>query len=178
MQMTPVELGRLRTEDDGCRRYRPVAISFDTRANLLSVVIDESWEPKAKELWARNQRLVREGLLHEFGVDDGDRKIEDFIAVGPAPWSVIASHNMILNQVRRAFVLGSYYPALVGAAGLGERILNERPAHTRSCSRRSWATRQSTSRSTPTATCSRTRSPMSARRSTALSRRHARGTSP
>jgi hypothetical protein len=37
---------------------------------------------------------------------------------------VLAHHNLLFHQVRQSFVIGSYYPALVGACALGERILN------------------------------------------------------
>jgi hypothetical protein len=40
------------------------------------------------------------------------------------PFSVIAFHNRFLRQIRDAFTVGGYYPALTGAAALGERILN------------------------------------------------------
>lgn len=125
MPMVAVELGRQRTPSDGCRRYRPLSVTFDTRPVVLAQTIEDHWEPRVKEQWRTNQRFIREGLLHEFGVEDGDRKIADFLAVGPAPWSVSAMHNLVLAEVRRAFVGGAYYPALLGAAGLGERILNQ-----------------------------------------------------
>jgi hypothetical protein len=76
-------------------------------------------------MWHNNKRLTREGLLHEYGVAHGSRKIEDFLALGPAPWSVLAMHNTVLAEVRSAFAAGAYYPALLGAAGLGERLLNQ-----------------------------------------------------
>jgi hypothetical protein len=37
---------------------------------------------------------------------------------------VLALHNVHLQQVRSAFASMAYYPALLGACGLGERILN------------------------------------------------------
>lgn len=125
MRIVPVELGAARTTADGCRRYRPVAMTFDTREVMLSTTIEDGWEPRVKELWRENKRVVREGLLHDYGVANGGRKIEDFIALGPAPWSVTAMHNEVMRAVRDAFVAGAYYPALLGAAGLGERILNQ-----------------------------------------------------
>lgn len=35
-----------------------------------------------------------------------------------------AFHNKFLEQIRKSFVIGGYYPALTGACALGERILN------------------------------------------------------
>src|SRR5690606_10868817 len=43
--------------------------------------------------------------------------------VGPKPLSILAFHNRFLEQIRVAFVVGAYYPALTGACALGERIL-------------------------------------------------------
>jgi hypothetical protein len=40
------------------------------------------------------------------------------------PLSVLAFHNRFYEQVRSAFVIGAYYPALTAACALGERILN------------------------------------------------------
>lgn len=124
MAMRQVFPGEARADTDGCRRYLPAALTFDSRATILTTVIEDSWDPAVADQWAVNQRQVKESLLHEFGVEGGERKIQDFGALGPAPWSVVALHNSYLSQVRSAFVSGSYYPALLGASGLGERILN------------------------------------------------------
>lgn len=118
-------IGRARTAADGCRRYRVAALTFDTRPYMLEMEIQESWEERIKAQWHENKRRIREGVLYEFGVEDYERKLEDFRAIGTQPWSVIAMHNRNLREIRTAFVSGAYYPALVGAAGLGERILNQ-----------------------------------------------------
>lgn len=123
--LEPAALGRLRTPTDGCRRYRVCAVTFDTRPYVLGLPIEDHWDDHVKEMWHSNKRLVREGVLLEFGVEAYERKLEDFEAIGAAPWSVVAAHNQTLAAIRRAFVAGAYYPALVGAAGLGERILNQ-----------------------------------------------------
>ena len=107
------------------KRYRILAYDFDTRATILSREIEEAWEPQVKEIWAENKIRVREGLLAEYGPWDGFRKIDDFTEMGSAPVSVIAFHNNFFRQVRSAFVIGAYYPALTGACALGERILNQ-----------------------------------------------------
>lgn len=125
MQMVAAPVGRPRGPHDGCRRYRPMQYTFDTRAAVLDTEIGDDWDPAIQEQWRSNIRRVREGLLHQLGVADGDRKIEDFRALGTAPWSVVAAHNGFLAQVRAAFASGAHYPALLGAAGLGERILND-----------------------------------------------------
>lgn len=123
--MVEAPVGRPRDPGDGCRRYRPMQFTFDTRAAVLETEIGEDWEPALREQWRSNIGRVREGLLHDLGVADGERKIEDFRALGTAAWSVVASHNGFLAQIRTAFAADAYYPALLGAAGLGERILND-----------------------------------------------------
>ena len=95
------------------KRYQVLNFDFDTRATLLNLSIEES-----------NKRLIRVGLLCQFGVADGDEKIKDFTEIGPAPVSVLAFHNKFMLQLRCAFTIGSYYPALTAACALGERILN------------------------------------------------------
>lgn len=106
-------------------RHRIMAVEYDARVNTLNVVIQDDWQELDKQLWANNQRLVKEQLLNDFGVSNGDQKLADFIALGIMPFSVIVSHNSILHQVRDAFTAGTYYPALVSAVSLGERILNQ-----------------------------------------------------
>ena len=86
--------------------------------------VSDAAEPLAKEVTARGKRQIREGLLFEFGNHEGERKLQDFMELGAAPFSVVAFHNKFLSQVRQSFVMGSYYPALTGACALGERILN------------------------------------------------------
>lgn len=125
MPLEQVVVGRRRTPEDGCRRYRVAAVTFDTRACVLDMEIQESWDDHVKELWQENKLHIREGVLYEFGVEDYERKLDDFRAIGSQPWSVVAIHNRNLRAIRRAFVAGAYYPSLVGAAGLGERILNQ-----------------------------------------------------
>jgi hypothetical protein len=123
--MKQVEYGRERTTQDGSRRYLPHAISFNTRAFILTTEINLDWEPEIIAQHQANWRQARMRLIHEFGNDDHDRKIQDYSAVGVAPWSVVDQHNVFMTQIRDAFAFGAYYPALVGACALGERLLNE-----------------------------------------------------
>jgi hypothetical protein len=119
------EYGRERTAQDGCRRYLPHAISFNTQARLLTEEISPDWAPEVIAQHEENRRLARVRLIHEFGNDDHERKIHDYGAVGVTPWSVVDQHNLFMGQIRDAFAFGAYYPALVGACALGERLLNE-----------------------------------------------------
>jgi hypothetical protein len=74
--------------------------------------------------YPREQVAVLAGLLSQFGTLDAETKIQDFIDLGNAPFSILAFHNRFLTQVRNSFVAGAYYPALTSACTLGERILN------------------------------------------------------
>ena len=67
---------------------------------------------------------MQRGLLYEYGFENAEAKRNNFLDLGPKPFSVLAFHNRFAEQVRRSFVIGSYYPALVGACAMGERILN------------------------------------------------------
>jgi hypothetical protein len=118
-------VGRARTDADGCRRYMVHAMSFDTRARILNMAIEDSWEPEIQQQWQNNRQAVRQGLIHEFGNADHERKISDFIALEAAPWSIVDLHNEFIAQIRTGFVIGAYYPALVASGALGERVLNQ-----------------------------------------------------
>ncbi|AFJ02623.1 hypothetical protein Q7C_1474 [Methylophaga frappieri] len=113
------------------KRYRVLAFSFDTRARLLATEIQDSWESQVKSQWMENKRKIREGLVHEFGAQNHEEKIENFIELGASPLSLLAFHNAFLGQCRKSFVVGSYYSALVSACTLGERILNRLIIHLR-----------------------------------------------
>jgi hypothetical protein len=92
---------------------------------ILDVEINADWEPQIKEMWASNQEGVRDGLLAELGRAGGQDKLDNYRAMGPAPWSVVFQHSALLRQVRSSFAHGDFYPALVGACALGERLLHE-----------------------------------------------------
>lgn len=125
MPAIKVEPGRGRGPDDGSRRFTPGNFAFDTRALTLAAAIDDNWDESIKEQERRNQASIRESILHEYGVEDYAQKIQNFVDLGRAPWSVVALHNVYLAQSRAAFVGLNYYPALLGASGLGERLLNQ-----------------------------------------------------
>ena len=106
------------------KRYRVLSQEFDHRPNWLTMEIRNDWEDHIKKLWRDGIRNVERGLLFEYGFEDADRKLQDFIDLGEKPVSILAYHNRFADQVRRSFVVGGYYPALVAACALGERILN------------------------------------------------------
>jgi hypothetical protein len=100
-------------------------IDYDTRNVILDTVIQDAWEPNIKAQWEENKQQVTAGLLAELGPVEGERKLENYRAMGPAPWSVVFGHTVLLRQIRSAFAHGDYFPALVGACALGERILHQ-----------------------------------------------------
>ena len=119
-----VNARKLSIADRGRRRHLSWGTDFDTRCMTLSQEIGEDWEEQVKELWQSNKSKARESLVREFGEDQSEAKLENFVAINTKPFSIQAHHNYFFHQVRQSFVVGSYYPALVGACALGERILN------------------------------------------------------
>jgi hypothetical protein len=106
------------------KRYRISCFDFDARANILNMEIKPEWKQKIKEQCQKNKKIVEEGLLGEFGTIDGQNKINRFRELGAKPISIIAHHNMLLNQTRSSYIQGGFYPALTSSCALGERILN------------------------------------------------------
>ena len=109
--------------DFGHRRHLSYSLDFDARALTFEKPGDE-WSEETQQIHLANQERTKAVLAREFGSEHLDQKIENFVAIRSKPLSVIAHHNWFFNQVRHAFVIGAYYPALVGACALGERILN------------------------------------------------------
>ena len=113
------------------KRYRVLAVDFDTRAVILGIEISQDWEPQIKSMWENNKRGIRDGLIFQYGAKDHEQKISNFIELGENPFSLVSFHNHFFRQCRDAFVVGAYYPALVSACTLGERILNRMIIHLR-----------------------------------------------
>jgi len=106
------------------KRYRVLSMDFDSRAALLTMEIRDDWEEQVKQQHRVNIERTKKGILYEYGSAAADTKLRNFIDLGSKPLSILAFHNRFLDQIRRAFVVGSYYPALTAACSLGERILN------------------------------------------------------
>lgn len=106
------------------KRYRVLSFDFDSRVSTLTIEIKDDWEAPVIAQHEENRRLTREELIHQFGAQDFESKCERFIELGNKPFSVVAFHNRFHEEIRRAFVMGAFYPALTGACSLGERILN------------------------------------------------------
>ena len=105
------------------KRYRILSFYFDSRAESLKPV-QEQWDKKIKEQHRKNQQKTVTGLKIQYGELNIEEKVQNFTDLKLKPFSVAAFHNKFLEQIRNAFVIGSYYPALTSACSLGERILN------------------------------------------------------
>src|SRR5688572_3834923 len=99
-------------------------MDFDTSPTLLSQKISLEWEDDVRAMWVRNKRNITDSLKLTHGKSNFGAKLRNFIDLGPAPFSIVSYYNLLLRQVRSAFVHCDYYPSLVGACALGERILN------------------------------------------------------
>jgi hypothetical protein len=98
--------------------------TFDSRPLALQSEISNDWDPQIRaQHWAARLSTI-DVVRTEFGDRDLDHKVAEFAALGVEPFSVVGYHNVYFRQVRRAFVGGDTYPALVGCCALGERILN------------------------------------------------------
>jgi hypothetical protein len=86
--------------------------------------IRDHWEESVKEVHRQNRERMKQELVRLFGEAASEHKLKNFADLGPKGLSMIAFHNRFFEQVRVAFVVGAYYPALTGACALGERILN------------------------------------------------------
>ncbi len=105
------------------KRYRILSFDLDTRASLLNLSM-EGWSKETKENFQKQISQVKARIFKEYGIINGDKKILRFKEMGAKPVSIIAHHNLLLNQIRASYVQGAFYPALTSTCTLGERILN------------------------------------------------------
>jgi hypothetical protein len=106
------------------KRYRVLSFDFDARVHLLTQIIQDAWEEAVKALHRQNKQQVENDLVLSYGLYDRQAKLQNFIDLADKPMSVVAFHNRFFEQIRIAFVMGAFYPALTAACALGERILN------------------------------------------------------
>ena len=102
------------------KRYRIFRYDYDTRCEILKFY-SETPEDKLNQ---DNYNKVIAGLKMEFGELHFEHKKQNLMDIGSKSFSVVAYHNSFINQIRTAFIMGAYYPALTAACALGERILN------------------------------------------------------
>jgi len=120
---SPMADWKPRLADLGRRRHLSYSLDFDTRALLLEDPAP-GWDEEPKRLHLENRASLIEELGQEFGTRYLDGKLKNFAAIKTKPFSILAYHNRLFDEVRTAFVMGAYYPALVAACALGERTLN------------------------------------------------------
>jgi hypothetical protein len=106
------------------KRYRILSFDFDASVYLLTLEIRDEWEEDIKNQHRQNKESVEQSLVESYGAQAQEAKRQNFIDLGDKPFSILAFHNRFFAQVRNAFVMGAYYPALTAACSLGERILN------------------------------------------------------
>lgn len=105
------------------KRFLVFPLDFDTRARLLEEP-GKDWDEQVRTLHEENRSKIINQLRSELGLTDFEEKLKNFRDVGSSPFSIISYHNGLYRQARYAFIYGLYYPALVAACALGERILN------------------------------------------------------
>jgi len=113
----------LSVRDRGRRRYHPFAYDFDSTPVSLDDP-GEHWEEKVKAFHIENRNKAIKRLKAEYGERRLAQVIQDTKSLGSKPFSIVSHHNLMHEQARRAFVSGLYFPALVSACAIGERILN------------------------------------------------------
>jgi len=106
------------------KRYRTTNFSFDSRANIFNIEIKNNWEESVKFNLINNKEQIRQELKKEFGTIYYEQKEKDFVDIGASFPSIVFFHNKFLEQIRKSFIMGSYYPAFTGVTTLTERILN------------------------------------------------------
>lgn len=81
------------------KRYRLINISFDSRAIILNTEINEEWEEQVKLQWMQNKKSIIEGIIHTYGANDHENKINNFASFRSIPFSVISFHNKFFSQI-------------------------------------------------------------------------------
>lgn len=106
------------------KRFKVINSEFDGRASVLKMDITDDWDDTIKSMWENNKKIIIDGLLRQFGSNNFDVKLENFKSLDSYQPSLIAFHNVFFREIVNAYTFCSYYPALLGACALGERILN------------------------------------------------------
>ena len=108
--------------DHGIRRYH--LFSFDLDSSPLSLAeAEDHWDKPIKQSHRESRAQAIKRLEQQYGSAHIDNVIKNVMDLGPK-MSLLAHHNQFHEQARQSFVAGLYYPALVSACALGERILN------------------------------------------------------
>jgi hypothetical protein len=106
------------------KRYRIINYDFDTRVKIFTMAIKPDANKQIKELHIDNTTKIYTHFLSQYGLMDSVNNVRNFIEINSKPFSIIAFHNKFQDQIRNSYIIGSFYPSLVAACALGERILN------------------------------------------------------
>lgn len=109
--------------DRGRRRYNPYSFDFDSTPLSLDEPA-EHWDESVTKSHLENRASAIERLKLEHGERNIEAVIRNTRDLGPRSMSLVTYHNPMHRQARLAFIVSAYYPALVAACALGERILN------------------------------------------------------
>lgn len=109
--------------DRQARRYHPFSFDFDSTPMSLDDP-GEHWDEQVKQQHSKNRQRAIEHLKLRYGTLRIEEVVRNTVELGPKSMSMLSYHNPLHEQARRAFVAEAYYPALVAACALGERILN------------------------------------------------------
>jgi hypothetical protein len=109
--------------DRQARRYHPFSFDFDSTPTTLAYPEDH-WDEQVKQLHLENRARSIKWLEQQYGTLHIEDVVNNATDLGPKSMSLLSYHNQLHEQARRSFVAGLYYPALVAACALGERILN------------------------------------------------------
>ena len=104
------------------KRYRIIRYDFDTRVGILKSYNKEKDNLNNEQRADLNNIIL--GLKLQYGEQNFENKLHNLFDIGSKKMSIIAFHNKFLQQIRDAFIMGAYYPALTSSCTLGERILN------------------------------------------------------
>lgn len=107
------------------KRHRVLRLSFDFTARLLDPEFTAGWDEEARQQWQAQADRIKQELADQYGDQNIEQKLQNLQDIGAQSMSVIDTHNIYYRQVRHAFIVGAYYPALTATAALGERILND-----------------------------------------------------
>lgn len=109
--------------DHGMRRYHPFSMEFDSTPMDLKEP-GPDWSDEAKRAGLERRARLVEHLEARYGARNIETVVRNLHDLGPKNMSLISYHNTMYEQARTAFVVGAYYPALLAACALAERILN------------------------------------------------------
>jgi len=105
------------------KRYRIIPTDFDLRVNHLQD-LEKMYNENPTVHLENNIISFNKQLIEYYGERRFEQKLENLKDIGSKNYSIISYHNLFIEQIRESFINENYYPSLVSACALGERILN------------------------------------------------------